>query len=244
VVDAEDIFAAVRSWREAAEARSWWDLRADAAAGRNVVGRAVAAGVVEDAERSQHATRCVNEPGYSSALESRIAAAEPALAAPWASAAAGFTAAAVPGSRGPAADVNPLVAELARSQPALFAVASAEGPPPTLFASGDLPPFVASGDERVRAALPRIPWQARHAVAGERDGARALAIVEDVSGPAGDVAADAYAGHPGVGAYQDRVRAWARGPAGLSQYDRQGLDRADADAMAAELYRDLFPERL
>jgi hypothetical protein len=236
-VTCEDILADLRSRREAAESRNWWDLRADAAAGRNVVGRAIAAGVIQDAERSQHAARCVNEPGYQQALEERIAAAEPALARPG----VGLRASAGGGARGPAADVNPLVAEIARSRPALFAVASAEGPPPTLFVSGDLPPFVASGDERVRAALPRIPWQARHAVAGERDGARALAIVEDVSGPDGEVAASAYAGHPGVREYERRVKDWARGPAGLSQYDRQGLDRADADAMAAVLYDDLFP---
>jgi len=151
--------------------------------------------------------------------------------------------AAAAGPAAPADAVNPLVAEIARSRPALFRVASAEAPPPTLFVSGDLPPFVASGDERVLAALPRPPT-ARHAVAAATTAAEALAIVEDVSGPRGEWAAAEYAGHPGRADCEQRVRAWAIGPPGQTRLDRQHIAQADQDAMEAELYRDLFgPDR-
>lgn len=40
---------------------------------------------------------------------------------------------------------NPLVVAVASSNPRAYADASARGPPPTLFAGGDLPPFTASG---------------------------------------------------------------------------------------------------
>jgi hypothetical protein len=149
------------------------------------------------------------------------------------------------GPPAPAGGVNPLVAEIARSRPALFRLASAEGPPPDMFVSGPVPPFVASGDERILAALPRIPWQARHAVASATTAAEALAIVEDVSGPDGELAAAKYAGHAGVRDYEQRVRDWATGRlTALSSLERQQVSQADRDTMEAELYREMFgPDR-
>jgi len=41
---------------------------------------------------------------------------------------------------------NPIVDGLQAKNPATYAAALADGPPPTLFESGDLPPFTASGD--------------------------------------------------------------------------------------------------
>ena len=57
---------------------------------------------------------------------------------------------------GDAYRANPLIDDIKRSRPALYAVASAEAAPPTLFASGDLPVYTASGVEP--AALAKIPW--------------------------------------------------------------------------------------
>jgi e3 binding domain len=133
---------------------------------------------------------------------------------------------------------NPLVDDLRRSRPALYAVAAREGTPPTLFNSGDLP--LATGSGLSPAVLARVPWMARHAAASAPT-AEAYRIIEEVTGPDGDIAAHAYADHPGVRQYGNRVRAWAMGPPGLGKADRQELDRADAEAMTEELFRDLFP---
>jgi hypothetical protein len=133
---------------------------------------------------------------------------------------------------------NPLVDDIRRERPALYAVAAAEASPPTLFSGGDLPVYTASGVES--AVLARIPWVARHAVASAPTSAAAYAIIEDVSGEDGDLAAHRYANSPGNREYENRVRAWAIGPPALSKFDRQQLQRDDSGAMTEELFRDLL----
>lgn len=150
-----------------------------------------------------------------------------------------YTAAAASFPAGDAYRANPLVDDLRRSRPALYAMAAAEAPPPSLFNSGDLPVYTASGVEP--ATLARLPWQARHAVASAPTTAEAYRIIEEVSGVDGEFAAHLYGDHPGVRQYENRVRAWAMGPPGLGKADRQQLNEADAEAMTEELFRDLFP---
>jgi hypothetical protein len=134
---------------------------------------------------------------------------------------------------------NPLVDDLRRTHPSLYAVALGEAPPPTLFASGDLPVYTASGVDS--AILASIPWMARHAVASAETTAEAYRIIEAVSGPDGVLSAHLYADHPGVREYENRVRAWAIGPPAMSQFERQQLRQADAASVYEEMFRELRP---
>ena len=101
----------------------------------------------------------------------RIRPADVRAAAPSAAAAAASVAPTGDGYRR-----NPLVDDLARRNPAVYSAASAEGPPPTLFVSGDLPPFCASGLDP--AELLKVPWRARHALAAAPTIAAAYAIMD------------------------------------------------------------------
>lgn len=104
---------------------------------------------------------------------------------------------------------NPLVDEIRSRNPALYAAALADGPPPQLFESGALPPFTASGVDPM--LLARLPWQARLAAASAPDRGEVLEIIEETQGDPGG-AALSFAHHPGVDAYAARVRAWLSGP--------------------------------
>jgi hypothetical protein len=110
----------------------------------------------------------------------------------------------------------------------VYALASAEAPPPTMFGAGDLPSFTASGIDP--GVLAGIPWTARHAAAAAPTTAAAYAIIEEVSGPDGDLEAARYAGHGACRDYQNRVRSWAIGPVG----------RASAEPLTGD-YDHLFP---
>jgi hypothetical protein len=134
---------------------------------------------------------------------------------------------------------NPLVDDLRRSDPTLHRLASAEGPPPSLFSGGDLPMTTASGLDP--AILARVPWMARHAVAAARTSAEAYRIVEDTSGPDGELHAHTYADHPGVRAYEARVRNWAVGLPGQTPADSKAANREISEALAEELHGRLFP---
>lgn len=100
--------------------------------------------------------------------------------------------------------VNPLVDELAETNPAVHQMAMGEAPPPTLFASGDLPPFTASGiDPQV---LMKLPYTLRHAAAAESDPAAVLGILEEyASDPMFTLE------HSGLDDYRNRVHRWAAG---------------------------------
>lgn len=84
-------------------------------------------------------------------------------------------------------------------------------PEPTLFGSGDLPPFTASGIPP--EALLQVPWQARHAMASATTPAEAWRVLDDFSRlssveDAEAVAASMYGGHRGNREYAARVEHW------------------------------------
>ncbi|MGC5012976.1 E3 binding domain-containing protein [Streptosporangium sp. DT93] len=110
---------------------------------------------------------------------------------------------------------NPLVAAAQAGAGAAHLDAYAQMPP-TLFASGDLPPFTSSGIDP--SALLSVPWYARHAIAGETDRGKAAELLEAYSGPDGDVAAqaDAVSSHAGNHDYRLRVDEWQMAAGQLS----------------------------
>ncbi len=123
------------------------------------------------------------------------------------------------------ASANPLLTAARGHTPDRVVRASAQGPAPTLFPSGDLPAFTASGIDP--KALMAAPWQARHAIAAAPTTAEAYRLLDDYSGPEGAVAAELEQGHhPGNQFYAGLMRAWL----------------ADA-ATADETYAQLFPEK-
>jgi pyruvate/2-oxoglutarate dehydrogenase complex dihydrolipoamide acyltransferase (E2) component len=105
---------------------------------------------------------------------------------------------------------NPLVAKAHAERPGQAVKAAAKAPAPTMFASGDLPAFTASGiDPQV---LTQVPWNARHTLAQASTATDAYKIVEDFVGM-DPVAAEIHAsaaGYQGDDAryYQARVGAW------------------------------------
>lgn len=104
---------------------------------------------------------------------------------------------------------NPLIADLSvRNQP-LFELASERAPAPTLFATGDLPPFTASGVDP--QLLGTLPYNWRHAAASESSPATVLAWLEEAAqDPAAFTNADGKQ-HPGLEDYQARVQVWVAG---------------------------------
>lgn len=108
---------------------------------------------------------------------------------------------------------NPLVDD-ARQASGAYAAAAAEAPPPTLFASGDLPLFVASG--AAPEMLLQLPWVIRHpaAVADAQTFARLLERYMGADGA--DCAAMDYGPtgqiDQGNQEYRHRVQMWLIGP--------------------------------
>ncbi len=77
---------------------------------------------------------------------------------------------------------DPVGAELRARNPELAnRAARGDTPEPTLFSTGDLPPFCASGIDP--QALLQVPWQARPAVASAPTQAKAYELVQTYSGP-------------------------------------------------------------
>lgn len=103
-------------------------------------------------------------------------------------------------------DENPALRDLQQAVPS-----AARGiDPPTLFPSGDLPPFTASGLDP--SVLADLPWLGRHAVAAEPDRRAAYQMASELGGPDGPgIAAteEQYAGHPGNAEYLARMSSWA-----------------------------------
>jgi hypothetical protein len=101
---------------------------------------------------------------------------------------------------------SPLVTDLSVTNPLMFKAASERGPAPTLFATGDLPPFTASGVDP--QLLTGLPYNWRHAAASSSDPALVLAWLEqcaqdhDAYGRAGDQP------HPGLMDYRMRMESW------------------------------------
>jgi hypothetical protein len=83
---------------------------------------------------------------------------------------------------------NPVGARLAHERPAEVAAARQAGlREPTLFPSGELPPFTASGLDP--SVLLHVPWQARIAVARATTVVEAYSLLNEYAGPDGDEAA-------------------------------------------------------
>ncbi|KIC66309.1 hypothetical protein [Pseudarthrobacter phenanthrenivorans] len=102
--------------------------------------------------------------------------------------------------------LNPLLDIEAQQRPVLVEVAKAEETPPTMWATGDLPPFTASGLDPQLLAM--VPWQIRHAAALEPDRAKVLAMVED---GAGLESLHTEEEHEGLRNYRERVNNWLSG---------------------------------
>jgi hypothetical protein len=108
-------------------------------------------------------------------------------------------------AKGPAFALNPR-ADAARMQLASAGVRPS-GAAPTLFASGDLPAFTASGVP-VESLLD-VPWQARHAMAAAATPADAYTIVTECQGADAEQTAQMlYGSHQGNAAYAERVEQW------------------------------------
>ena len=120
--------------------------------------------------------------------------------------------------------VNPLLDDASQAIPATVAAAVAgNGDAPTMFESGDLPPFLASGvDPQV---LMRLPYQVRHLAASEPSAAQVLALVEKYSNHDDIIGEPASAG---LGAYIGRFRDWLAG-----KWTNPNFHGADAQQVAA-----------
>ncbi len=128
--------------------------------------------------------------------------------------------------------VNPLLNDAEQAQPALVDVArKTNGEPPSMFESGDLPPFTASGVDPQH--LTRLPFRTRHAAATEPSPAAVLRMVE-THGPD----ADAQAPSPGLDEYRNRMSGWLRGT--WTNPSAPAVDPSTKEAAAAELYDSLF----
>ena len=99
---------------------------------------------------------------------------------------------------------NPLVEGFTAKNPTLVKAALADGPPPTLFVSSDLPPFTASGVGT--EFLMWLPFGCRHHAASEPSAARVLDLIER-SGKDPDASVDT----DGLNDYIRRVVDWITG---------------------------------
>jgi hypothetical protein len=108
---------------------------------------------------------------------------------------------------------NPAVEQIAAASPGAYRDAITADPnPPTLFATGDLPAFCASGIDP--GLLAGTHWAARHAIAAESDPAVAMELLGFASGPDADTAVRSMpelGAHPGNRDYLARVQRWAEG---------------------------------
>jgi hypothetical protein len=102
---------------------------------------------------------------------------------------------------------NPVGARIAEERPTEFARARTANrePEPTLFPSGDLPPFTASGIDP--SVLLQVPWQARVALAGAGTLAEAYKLLNDYGGPEGEERAEVEFGYI-ENELVDRYYAW------------------------------------
>jgi hypothetical protein len=96
------------------------------------------------------------------------------------------------------------------TNPTLFKLASADGPAPTMFETGDLPPFTASGVDVKLAA--QLPWQARFAFVAAPSQAEAYRIFETYAmDPDGASLSPEFTASDGARDYVSRVSQWAAG---------------------------------
>lgn len=126
---------------------------------------------------------------------------------------------------------NPVVEGYRALNPATYAAALLDGPPPTLFESGDLPPFTTSGvDVQV---LPLLPFAVRHHAATTESRGTILQLVEDFGKDAsGSVDSE------GLSAYLLRVSDWLMG----RHVQRPASPTAETDATDpnSPVYQSIF----
>lgn len=102
---------------------------------------------------------------------------------------------------------NPLVDGHRAANPTLTARAMRNSPAPTLFPTGDLPAFTASGVDP--QALLQVPWQARHAVARAATTTEAYSLLNQYGGPEGELLiGNDLARDPANQDYERRVGDW------------------------------------
>ena len=120
-------------------------------------------------------------------------------------------------------------------------LAEADGPAPTLFESGDLPDFTASGIDP--QLLLKLPWQARHPVASAATQAVAYqlfaAYIDNVDGARIDAVCTA---DDGIVDYVERVSMWlaATGPKPAASMPIAAAALAAEDQSLDRLVDDLF----
>lgn len=106
-----------------------------------------------------------------------------------------------------AAGLNPLLEDVAQTHPC-YELAIRDSAPPTVFNSGDLPPFLASGlDPKV---LLELPWEARHYAAQAESRAEVFDMVERYA--ADPTVYDGEHTTTGTEDFLDRMRSWLAGP--------------------------------
>lgn len=196
-----DVAAAVDRWLNPRRAPVGSPLAAEA-----LIQGAINAGKVPESRRGHWEAEYARDPAGTTAVIGQLAALPEMAAAPAPSGGQGWA------ERMRVAALDP-VARLRATNPQVWRMASREGPPPTAFPEGDVPRMTVSGvDPGVLAGL---PWQAR-IVAAHVSAVEVRRIIDEVSGPGGDLAAaDLYGSHPAVRAFEQRVYDWAKGqPAG------------------------------
>lgn len=96
---------------------------------------------------------------------------------------------------------NPLIDVVKAQHPELITAQSKLSPMPTMFVTGDLPPFTASGiDPEI---LNQFPWSQRHAMATDPDRAHVLRMLEEYADQP-----DYVFSSSGLTEYVDRVWQW------------------------------------
>lgn len=106
--------------------------------------------------------------------------------------------------------LNPLLEDAAQSHPC-YPLAIQEAEPPTVFNSGNLPPFTASG--LPPEVLLELPWQVRHYAASAESKATVLDMVERFADhPQAVRGLDDEYGSQGADDYLNRMKAWLIGP--------------------------------
>lgn len=142
---------------------------------------------------------------------------------------------------------NPLLDEARASRPYLVTLASAEGPAATLFESGDLPAFTASGQDP--QALLRLPWKVRHAAA-RADQAEWARLFDEYQNDPISAGMD-YTHDPANQEYAGRVSSWLGGPRPIpySLLPAEGVQQVRTDGTPvgqdanAAVYDAMFPEQ-
>ena len=148
----------------------------------------------------------------------------------------GPIAAAAPGGADPALyAANPILYEMRRDRPALVRAAMADDPnPPTLFESGDLPPFTASG--LPPSVLAGLPWPLRRPVAEAGTLKDAYALVEKYAGAPDLARTDLATARVNLPYIQDMSR-WLSGGATTGPEQNPPGDYT-AERLHAELFGD------